>query len=123
MIILLLILVLVLVIINIYLIQTKKNKKGGNIKTLLIQSNLETKEIEKNVNLLKNSLLDTEYAINLSETDKIKKFINENEVTKFVTKKDKKEYSLLELINLIKSGNMPQGTIYTTSKNNTYTYY
>lgn len=118
------IIIFILILINIYfLTRSKRNKKGGNIKELLIQSNLETEEIEKNINLLKNKvLLEDESAIFISETDKIKKFINENEVTKFVTKKEKKEYSLLELLKLLKKGNLPQGTIYTTIKNNTYIY-
>ena len=57
-------LILLLILINIYFLKlhkflTKSNKKGGDdINKLLIQSNLETKKIEKNINLLKNRLLD-----------------------------------------------------------------
>jgi hypothetical protein len=66
-----------------------------------------------------NGVSDFEYdgGLELSETEKIKKFIFSNRVTKFVTKKGNKKYSLTGLLNLLDIGNLPQGTIFTTTKN------
>lgn len=120
--IILLFIILALILVLIYIKSCKSVKKGGNIKNLLIQSNLQTEEIQKNVDLLKEALDNYYTPLSFSETEKIKNFINNNEVTEFITKKDKKKHSLVELLKLLKSGNMPQGTIYTNIKNNTYIY-
>lgn len=59
--------------------------------------------------------------ITMTETEKIENFILKNTVTKFVTKKGK-EYSLIELLQFLKIGNIPQGTIYTNIPKNIYKY-
>jgi len=56
-----------------------------------------------------------------SETDNIKNFIFNNNVTKFVAKKNNKEYNLSELLSFLRAGNLPYGVIYTTT-NNKYEY-
>jgi hypothetical protein len=60
---------------------------------------------------------ETPNAYEMSETERIIKFIENNDVTKFVSKKGKKIYLLNELLHTLRYGNLPPGTIYTTTKN------
>jgi hypothetical protein len=108
---------------TIYIIQSISNKKGGNIDKLIEESKNETQKTLNLISNIKNSvsyqddiLLDI---TNLSETEKMKKFIANNKVTKFIVNKKGKqiEYSLDDLINFLNNGNCPHGIIYTTTKN------
>jgi len=63
-----------------------------------------------------NDSNDTFPTIEIPESEKIKNFILNNKVTKFVTTKGKK-YLYADFLDLFARGNLPQGIIYTTTKN------
>jgi hypothetical protein len=90
------------------------SKSGKKIETIQPENKLESD--------FSNIILfdDNNIPFEKSETEKIRNFIENNDVTYFISSKNKK-YSLNELLHFLKIGNLPQGTIYTTT-NNKYVY-
>lgn len=122
---------LLLISVVFIIIDNKIAHKGGGLidSSIIEESKSLTNQIEdgvkKLINIQKFNKLNEFNEFNelnespqwISETQKINQFIANNDVTKFVTRKGNKVYSFVDFLKLLKGGNLPQGIIYTTTKN------